>query len=155
MPAKKFTATLPDGVKVTRKSATMDYHFIIAGRVNLVAARAESHNEANVANDKSNYQYSSTVASLGVGKTYPGYTFPIRESDYDKAVAFMAQYPTLDAYLAASLQRRLDFLVERYGTGDRSQWFCLQWSQRIDSARKAVNTHAKYHVDVQVIPVDE
>jgi len=151
MAKTKFKFTHADG-SVSTRSSDRQYTHVVVGRIDLAIQR---ENCTDLDRGRSQWDFTAKMANVDVEMPdVPtiAHLNALQRNLEDKE--FVAKYPDREAYAQARLQESLDYLAERYGTGDKSNEIVLQWSASETSAQKGAQQKAKYFIDVAVKSVD-
>jgi hypothetical protein len=145
---KTFTFTTSEGVVETPSSACAYTHVVVGRRdFNKERAAVIKQRPKMAKQDRANYRYWETCAATPVGATYPGENFTVTENPHDKGLKILAEYPTLESYVAARADARYN-AIPAVDTGPE---LVLQWSMSERAARSSVAPHSKFHSEVRVV----
>jgi hypothetical protein len=157
--AKKHTyrVMLPDGSEITRTTERTYTHVVVyteSLEKRLAHARSPEWRKMEV----KNHAYEAKIAKHGDG-TGTAYGLPV-EGEYDykpaarakaieQAKAFIAKYPTVEAYIAEKLADR-EAYARRAADGS---WCLAGWCGRADLAQKLAAKDHFCHDKIVVLPV--
>lgn len=150
----KTTYTAPE-VPGSSRSSERPYTHAVVGRRNIAALRAYAPESAEYSHGKQTYDYYSKQVQVGAGNSYlyktgecRPFMVTVKQEDYDRGVAFLAENPDRAAYVAKKLAERMAEL----GTEDAGPLQVLQWSMSHANADKATGTFLnKGYVGVRVV----
>lgn len=135
--ATKHTVQLPCGAVATRTSQNRVYPFVLVGRHSLAWDLRRAQDPGAIAQDRKNFAYYASVASLEPGQIAPGRRFASDAREIEDARAKVAGVADAEAYAQAQLQARLAKIEEDKAAGRYDRFCALTWSSRRDLADKA------------------
>jgi hypothetical protein len=137
------TYTVPE-VPGSKRTSDRPYTHALVGRVDVAAARRAAVSAGWDESDRTNYAFYRKLHDVGVGGVWShtrGYEHKVDQRDYDGAKKIIDAHPTLDGYLLARREDRLNQLNEKYGaTSQAGPLVVLQWSMSAANAAKAEGT---------------
>lgn len=143
----------------TRQSARPYSHCIIGRRDGATSAATQrARMQAEAAQTKRwdikhwNDQQRASVAVVGqVYRNHNNAMVEARDYAVESGVKFMAQFPTVESYLAHQAAVSAEWLEKEQasGTGDLA---VLQWSMSHKNAMKAMGSFTAHYIDVRIVP---
>ncbi len=143
-----------DGVLIDKRvSKGRVYSHVVLTRPSHEGALKDANGAVWKSNDAYRYNNESKIATMQAGDLDPYYSYHtsiLTQEKIEQAQALLVEYPSLESFLAARLEWRLQQVADAKANGLYDTYRAVSYSSRLDLALQDKNTRA----DAIVVAID-